>query len=289
MRRLRCLERLIFISVFSALPVVPAFPADDSASPTEGVNTSIRKQDSGDAPLKLYGRIEELTMVKGARLPIKLQAMTAQKDTSLNRNEPALAGKTSKFPVSYQGTWSGPLTVAAFNADEAFYEFDPQEARRQAQLLRAGTWGGCTVTFFRGKDNETKMQPCSVVFEANVAASSAATGALSSLERPFIYYLHLGDLGSGRGVTGNELSCQLLKNTLKELGKDVIEQEVITRDFDRNPKSGKITSGYSESVLRFTPVAANMLYLQAASVSYGSDARFHNKVILNGTLVRKTN
>jgi hypothetical protein len=80
----------------------------------------------------------------------------------------------------------------------------------------------------------------------------------------------------------------LLKNTLKELKENVWEQEAITTDHDQNPKTGKTKDDYTENVLRLTKIDHNHLYLQAATVSYGKNRKFQNKVLLYGTLT-KTN
>jgi hypothetical protein len=103
------------------------------------------------------------------------------------------------------------------------------------------------------------------------------------------YALHLGDLNSGWGVTGNELNCQLKKNEMKQSNENSVEQQIVTLDTDRNPRTKKSRSGYTENVLSFTRVEKNKLYLQAASVSYDNDGKFQNKVILTGTLNRTDN
>jgi uncharacterized membrane protein YgcG len=73
---------------------------------------------------------------------------------------------------------------------------------------------------------------------------------------------------------------------LNQLATGVLEQVVVAHASDRNPTTGKTRLSYSESVLRFTRIDANRLYLQAASVNYRNDGRYEDKVILYGTLNR---
>lgn len=256
-------------------------------------------------PVKLFGRIEELCGSSTAKIPLKMQAMTPLRDASLDTK---LSGKTAmqSFPIDFRGTWSGELTVYTANWDKSYWEFDRAEADKESSLLKPGTRGRVSVTFYQGSSNKTELQPCEVVFTSTVSAAeqmatmrkmmgnspmSSMFGnnpMMANMQLPYMYALHLGDLTSGTGVTGNQLQSQLMKNTLKELARGVIEQEVVTRDWDRNATTGKTKTGYSESVLRFTRMSERQLYLQAASVSYRSDGKFQNKVILYGTLDRSS-
>lgn len=271
-------------------------------------NSQFPAHPASGQPLKLFGRIEELCSGTGAKIPLKMQAMTPIRDASLDEKNKTLAARASlqSFPIDYRGTWSGELTVWNANFDKSYWEFDPDEANKESQLLRRGTKGRCGVTFYEGANKRIELQPCEVVFTTTVNAAdemkqmmgaSSPFGAMfagganpmiANVQVPYMYALHLGNLTSGTGVTGNQLNSQLMKNTLKELARGVVEQEVVTRDSDRNPRTGKIKTGYSESVLRFTRLDANRLYLQAASVSYRNDGRFQYKVILYGTLDRSS-
>ncbi|MBX9685433.1 MAG: hypothetical protein K2X27_01950 [Candidatus Obscuribacterales bacterium] len=263
----------LFIAMLSA--------SSASSQPAKDVHSASSENESKKAggTHLLYGRIEELRDEAGAKIPIKLQSLTPIRDGSLDTK---LEGKSSlqSYPTDFRGTWTGELTISSCSFDKSFWEFDPAEADEQSELLRAGIRGRCSVTFYKGKGEETELEPCSVIF-AKVSQTANGQPGL-----PFFYSLHLGDLSSGRGVTGNELSCKLMKNNLKQLSKTVLEQEVVTEDFDRNPRSGKVKTGYSENVLRFTRLDRNRLYLQAATVSYRSDGKFQNKVLLYGTLDR---
>ena len=252
-------------------------------------------------PMVLYGRIEQLAASAGASLPLKLTAMTPMRDTSLDKTPAkALSGNvTQSFPMDFRGTWSGELTVFSFNFDKTAWEFDRAETYKEYQILKPGTKGRTSVTFYQNQ-NKIQLEPSQVVFNGSLSDSSAmsqmkdsplaglfagAASGMANMQVP-MYALHLGDLSSGRGVTGNELNSQLMKNTLRQLAPGVVEQNVVTKDSDRNATTGKVKNGYSENVIRFTRQTANQLYVQAATVSYRNDGKFQTKIILYGTLDR---
>jgi hypothetical protein len=268
------------------------------------------------APLKLYGRIEELCAVPGAKIPLKMQAMMPIRDTSLDAK---LAGKTSTlaggastlaagaqaYPMDYRGSWSGEITINSSNFDPVYYQYDAAEARREAELLRPGTKGRYTVTFYQGANNKIEMQPSQVIFQGTdtmgnqlkVLAKAdpglkgmpgAGLPMMANMQIPIIFAMHLGTpiTSAEIGVTGNQTSSELMKSTLKELSKGVLESQIVTREHDRNPETGKVQDGYSESVLRFTRLSNRQLYLQAAHVYYRKDGHFLGKQILYGTLDR---
>lgn len=258
-------------------------------------------------PMVLYGRIEELSASTGATLQLgKMVAMTPMRDTSLDKKTPpkTLSGSAvQSFPMDFRGTWSGDLQVYSFNYDKTAWEFDRAETLKEYQILRPGTKGRTTATFYQ-TGNKIALQPCQVIFQGvmtgqemmsqmqgsplNALLGGNGANIMANMQMPAMYALHLGDLTSGRGVTGNELNSQLMKNTLRQLAPDVVEQNVVTRDSDRNPTTGKMKLGYSESVLRFTRQSSNRLYVQAATVSYRSDGRFQTKIILYGYLDRSS-
>ena len=233
--------------------------------------------ESAGTPVRLFGRIEELKDGTGATIPLKMQAMTPIMDSSVSQagNKSATdAAASDTYPIELRGSWSGELTIVSSGFDKAYFEFDRVEANRQVQLLKPGIRGFSTVTFYKGPGNKTELEPCHIVFVTTLNGTSN-----------FTYVLHLGN-NSGTGVTGNELKSQLMKNTLKQLAAGVLEQEIVTRDIDHIPNTQKTKIGYSESVLRFTRVDPKRIYLEAASVSYDSRGKFHNKVMLSGTLTR---
>lgn len=274
-------------------------------STTNGASTT--RPATAAKPMMLYGRIEELSASTGATLQLgKMVSMTPMRDTSLDKKTPpkTLSGSAvQSFPMDFRGTWTGDLQVYSFNYDKTAWEFDRAETLKEYQILRPGTKGRTTATFYQ-TGTKIALQPCQVIFQGvmtgqemmsqmqgsplNSLLGGNSASIMANMQMPAMYALHLGDLTSGRGVTGNELNSQLMKNTLRQLAPDVVEQNVVTRDSDRNPTTGKTKLGYSESVLRFTRQSSNRLYVQAATVSYRSDGRFQTKIILYGYLDRSS-
>jgi hypothetical protein len=95
----------------------------------------------------------------------------------------------------------------------------------------------------------------------------------------------LGVLSSNTGVTGNQLTSDLVKIDLKEIAKGVLEEQLVTHDTDRN-SSGQVRDFYTESVMRFTLINNDNMSMQAASVSYDNQGKYLNKIILAGNLQR---
>src|SRR5262249_14762339 len=78
-------------------------------------------------PTVLYGRIEELSPAPGARLPVKLRALTPKLDLTgqLKSKAQTIMGRVvGSFPVDWRGVWSGTLTVHAAVFDPVRWQFD---------------------------------------------------------------------------------------------------------------------------------------------------------------------
>lgn len=284
-------------------------------APKSGVPAAKPPESSGKA-LVLTGRIEELCKGNSAVLPLKWKKMEPIRDTSLDAKP--IAGKAATttlasgaqqqvpraYPMDFRGTWSGTLTIFTRAFSPLKYQLDAAEATKEYNYMTPGKQGQTTITFFpRGASSY--MEPCQVMFQsmqsmgelnANMAKAYGINSQqnpmfanMQNMQVPVMYSLHLGDLTNGTGVTGNQLQSRLMKNDIKQLRSDIIEQQVVTQDSDRNPQTGKTRLGYGESVLRFTRIDANRLYLQAATVNYANDGKFLNKVVLYGTLNRVAN
>ncbi len=303
----------------SEKPSTPSEPkkAMEERKPAEERRPEVSKPAASAAstpPTKLYGRIEELSAGVGARFPLKMQAMVPIRDASLDGRDVKLSGKTNiqqAFPIDFRGQWSGELTIWDSRMDPSYFQFDRDEAEKESQLLKRGTKGNIVANFYQSARG-IELQPCEVVFHgtdnlsdqmkmmggsAGGAGQMGALGALlgggnssafANMKIPIIFSLHFGaPLESGsRGVSGNTLKSTLMKNQLRELAKGVMEQQVVTRDSDTNNNTGKTQTGYSESVLRFTHMNNNQVYLQCAYVYYRNDGKFQAKYILYGTLNR---
>ena len=284
-------------------------------SSTPAPTTAKNKPGTPATALVLSGRIEELCKDKTATLPLVWKKMEPVRDTRLDakvataaplvgKANSAQAGVSAQqaYPMDFRGTWSGNLTIYNRTFDPSRWQFDPAEANKEYKIMSPGQSGQTTITFYQRPDKSCYMEPCQVLFSSTQSMSEMSqnlnksmginaqqTAMFGNMQVPVIYALHLGDLTSGIGVTGNQLQSRLMKNDIKQLRPDVIEQVVVTHDSDRNQQTGKTRLSYSESVLRFTRVDANRLYLQAAAVNYRNDGKFSDKVVLYGTLNRVAN
>lgn len=274
----------------------------------------------------VQGRIEELIQQPGAILP--LRALTPKMDTSKPKTtmlkgevqqiqaatQTNLSASTSQqkpvvqsFPTDYSGTWGGNLTVWTAEYGPLAWQFDPDEARQELNILRKGNSGSVSFNFV-SNGGKVSVEPTQVIFTVNStvntgqlasqlggsganAAQSQALAALlggggGTMVIPKMYAMHLGNLGGGIGVTGNYLQSRIAKNEIRELKPGVLEQTIVTRDSDTNSKSGKVRQSYSENVLRFTKVNRDQLYVQVAMVKYNVNGKFENKSVLYGTVTR---
>lgn len=313
-----------------------------SVTNTESTDQQAAVPPPESKPLRLYGRIEELCDNRGAKIPLKLQAMTPIRDSSLDPKTPKLAAKVDtkftklsgtqnaktdfskhigdieiqqsnlstsitknepSFPINFRGTWTGPLTIEIADESSSYVDWDRAQAEKQAQLLKPGTVGKCTVNFYQGSGDRVEVQPTNVMFRTTVSlaegiksmGNSPFAGMLggvdpnnpmfANMQIPYPFSLPLGQLVGNRGVSGNELSSQLMKNSVKELSKGVLEQQTITHDSDRSA-NGQTRTYYTESVMRFSYNPNDTLGMQAAQVSYDDDGNYLSKVILSGTLTR---
>lgn len=269
------------------------------------------------------GRIEELCNTSGATLP-PLRALVPKLDNSkplmlkgeVKENVAgavALQGSTGQsqtgvvksFPVDYSGTWGGTLKVWTSQYGPLSWQFDPDEARQESAILAPGREGTVNFTFAQDSTGGVHVEPTQVVYtvqssmstsqmSSQLGGNNAQAQALAQLMGggsgtimiPKMYAMHLGNLPSGIGVTGNYLQSRVEKNEIRQLKPGVLEQTIVTRDADTNSKTGKTRQSYSENVLRFTRLNASQLYVQAATVKYNINGKFENKCVMYGTVNR---
>jgi hypothetical protein len=269
-------------------------------------------------PVTLFGRIEELTGNNSATLPIKLNLKTqkpqldprGQALTAATSKQNLSGGLVSSFPTDWAGTYTGQLKIHAAIFDKIRWDFDAAEASKEQQLMRPGTMGDVSFYFTQDRARKVSLQPTQVIFTGTLGQSqtgqqmanmfsgqnqgnnplggmfNAGTMTAMMQSMPYQWAMHLGNLTQGRGLTGNQLNSQLMKNDIRQLAPNVLEQCVVTWDNDYNPTTRKMRSNYSESVLRFTKLNSSQLYVQAATVNYRQDGKFENKYLLYGTVNR---
>jgi hypothetical protein len=102
----------------------------------------------------------------------------------------------------------------------------------------------------------------------------------------YYFAIVLGDLSGGVGVTGNSLQNTLVKNDVKVLQSNVLEQDIVCYTAERNAQTGNVRNFYGEDVLRFTRLSPDSIYVQAVIASYGQAGDRQRLVTLYGT-VRK--
>lgn len=297
-----------------AEPVPQATP---SASRTLTLTGRIEELVSGKGariPLKLKAMVpirdtslDGKPVLKAAAKQTQLNSQTAKTDSASSLRKAGtsseqIVAKVASFPSDWRGTWSGDMTITTVDFDPRSYEFDPAETEKQKKMASPGTQGRCSVTFYEGSNNATEVKPTQVVFSKSITEAvqsmddspiGALLGALgggadnptlASMKVP-AFALPLGDLGGANsGVTGNQISSELMKNKLTQLSNDVVEQQIVTRDTERS--ATKIKDSFTENVLRFTRKGNNRLYCQAASVSYDQNGNYLNKILLRGFLDR---
>jgi hypothetical protein len=96
----------------------------------------------------------------------------------------------------------------------------------------------------------------------------------------------LGDQATAMGVGGNSISKRLVKNDVRQLKPNVLEQNMVVQETEQVRGTGEVRRSYTESVMRFTRMNSNQLYTQAALVNYAANGHFLSKVLLYGTVNR---
>jgi hypothetical protein len=267
-------------------------------------------------PIKLYGRIEELCEVPGAKIPIKLQAQTPKFDTRRPLTGQARTTTQSgivtsaAYPIDWAGVWSGELKIWTAQFSPNRWKFDAAEASKEQELMKPGKDGQVTFNFALDSQRQIQLAPTQVVFSAPMDQQKAqdmmqqmqqmmggapglfgqGPGSAMAMQMiqsvPYMYAMHLGDLRQGTGVTGNMLDSQVVKNNVKVLAANTLEQQIVTYFQDQNRSTGQTRTGYCETVLRFTRLNRDQLYVQAATVDYDRSGTFQDKVVLYGTINR---
>lgn len=268
-------------------------------------------------PTKLFGRIEQISEVKGASFPIVLKAMTPQLDTSLDKSK--LSGGASQttmfsgtlarsFPQDYRGIWGGQLTVWRVEQDPVCFKIDPVEASKVQKIFKTGAKGNTNFMFAQDVKGGIYLEPAKVMFsvpgrdvdaEKQMAqmmggsfASMGPMGAMmqqmaASMPVPVIF--SFGDIQSSqfaKGLSGNEFVQRTLRNQVRELAPNVLEQQIVAECNEIMRATGQPRKRYEESVLRFTKVNAQQMYVQAAQVVYGPDKKFQQKIIMYGYVTK---
>jgi len=265
-------------------------------------------------PIKLFGRIEQLSGSAGASFPV-LKAIAPKLDTRDPRLKAAATSGSTRFtgeivksfPTNNQGTWGGVLRLMVEQLSPAYFAYDGEEARRTQQALHPGNDGNVNFNFRDLVGGKIALEPASILFmvpmkdtvQADQISKMMGSGGAGnpfgsmmgqmaqSMQVPLT--LNFGDINTSGGmetsVTGGQMQSNVIKNDIRELAQGVYEQDIVTHQTSWD-KSGKQHSGYGETVLRFTMRNPQQMFVQAASVNYGPQKQFFMKMILEGWVTK---
>jgi len=267
---------------------------------------------------KLYGRIEQITSGNGANFPIILKAMTPQLDNSLVKKP--LSGAASEatmfsgtiaksFPSDYRGNWGGDLTVWRVEQDPICYKIDPDEASKVLKIFKSGAKGSTNFMFAQDTRGGIVLAPAKVMFSVpgkDIGAdqqmaqmmggqSFANMGPMGQMMQqmaqsmPVPVIFSFGDIQSSqyaKGLSGNEFVQRTLKNQVRQLAPNVLEQDIVAECNEIMRATGQPRKRYEESVLRFTKVNSQQMYVQAAQVVFGQDRKFQQKIVMYGYVTK---
>jgi hypothetical protein len=207
----------------------------------------------------------------------------------------------TSFPMDFSGTWGGTIRVWRYSVSPLSYEEDANESNKLREILAPGTAGDVNFTFQHamGKIDLEPAQvrimiPASQSFSYQKMMQGGAGGMggmvsqmMANMKVPVI--LHFGTVSTSGsmevGVSGNQIDQRVVKNEIRQLAANVVEEQIVTRNASVQ-SSGRSESGYTESVLRFTRQSPSQMYVLAASVDYDASGKFLRKLIMYGNVNR---
>lgn len=286
--------------------------------------TSAKASSGKTQPMKLFGRIDQIAGEPAPEMPVlKLQQAVldtpsrpaprraptlraAASETKLRAaaNETKYSGSITKsFPTDFSGTWGGTIKVWRHDLSALSYERDSAESRKLRDILTPGTPGDVNFVFQQEGDGTIDLDPTVVrilipasqsysyqKMMQNGSMNGMASEMMANMKVPVI--LHFGYVstragGMETGVSGNQIEQNVVKNDIRQLAPDVIEEQIVTRNKTvQTAGSGRTEQGYTESVLRFTKQSNTQLFVLAASVEYDKSGKFLRKLIMSGTVIR---
>lgn len=266
---------------------------------------------------KLYGRIEQISG-SGASFPV-FKTMTPQLDTSLAA-KPALKGQAQtgvlfsgvvakSFPEDYRGNWGGTLAVWRVEQSPICFQIDPEEAGKVQKIFKSGASGSVNFMFANSTTGGIYLAPAQIMFQVPGkdvdlgkqmssmmgGQSLAAMGPMGQMmsqmvqNMPVPVIFSLGDTQTSsmaKGLSGNDFVQRTLKNQVRQLTPTVIEQDIIAECNEIMKSTGQPRKRYEESVLRFTKVNPQQMYVQCAQVVFGPDRKFQQKIIMYGYVTK---
>lgn len=278
--------------------------AVDSSTPAKrAASTPVRSKQ----PITLYGRIDQIASEASVQMPslqLEKPSLDVSRRTPLkaSTSESRFSGSVeSSFPMDFSGTWGGTIRVWRYSVSPLSYQEDANESNKLREILTPGTAGDVNFTFQHamGKIDLEPAQvrimiPASQSFSYQKMMQGGAGGMggmvsqmMANMKVPVI--LHFGTVSTSGsmevGVSGNQIDQRVVKNEIRQLASDVVEEQIVTRNASVQ-SSGRSEQGYTESVLRFTRQSASQMYVLAASVDYDGSGKFLRKLIMYGNVNR---
>ncbi|MGD9682144.1 MAG: hypothetical protein AB7W16_13240 [Candidatus Obscuribacterales bacterium] len=260
---------------------------------------------------QLFGRIEQIAAEGDVKMP-KLQAMTPQLDPRDKRlqsgvDETMYSGTIAKqFPTEFQGQWGGVLQVWSYAYSPLYVQMDRAQVVQTAKILQKGRSGNVNFNFRKDRFNRIALEPAAVLLSVPMkdlnSYDQMMAGGMGSQLGPFAgsfqqvmagmevpaVKIYFGEAATDgvmqKGVSGNQFRQTVVRNTIRQLSADVVEQQIMTRAQDKVASTGKVNSYFDESVMRFKRLNYGKLYVTAASVKYDSKGRYLSKLIMYGTV-----
>ncbi len=265
--------------------------------------------------MKLFGRIEQISASGDVKMPV-LKAMTAKLDPrgeklQAKAEESKYTGTiTRNFPTDFQGQWGGTMQVWNYHYSPLYLQRDRAEAVQSVKILKRGRKGSVNFNFYRDTRGQTALKPADVLVSVPMKDTysykqmMANSGNMQSQMVPFdksfqqvmgnmeapVVKINFGNFQTDgvmtTGISGNQSRQTLVKNVIRQLAPNVIEQQIITKNVSKVKGSNRINTGYADSVLRFKKLNSRQLYVLAASVNYTSKGKYLDKLIMYGTVDR---
>ncbi|MBK9144785.1 MAG: hypothetical protein IPM23_20010 [Candidatus Melainabacteria bacterium] len=260
---------------------------------------------------QLFGRIEQIAAEGDVKMP-KLQAMTPQLDPRDKRlqaqvDETMYSGTIAKqFPTEFQGQWGGVLQIWSYAYSPLYVQMDRAQVVQSAKILQKGRSGNVNFNFRKDRFNRIALEPAAVLLSVPMkdlnSYDQMMAGGMSSQLGPFAgsfqqvmagmevpaIKIYFGEAATDgvmqKGVSGNQFRQTVVRNTIRQLSADVVEQQIMTRAQDKVASTGKVNTYFDESVMRFKRLNYGKLYVTAASVKYDSKGRYLSKLIMYGTV-----
>jgi len=213
------------------------------------------------------------------------------------------------FPSDYRGNWGGDLTVWRVEQDPICYKIDPEEASKVLKIFKTGAKGSTNFMFAQDTRGGIVLAPAKVMFSVpgkDIGAdqqmaqmmggqSFANMGPMGQMMQqmaqsmPVPVIFSFGDIQSSqyaKGLSGNEFVQRTLKNQVRQLAPNVLEQQIVAECNEIMRSTGQPRKRYEESVLRFTKVNSQQMYVQAAQVVFGQDRKFQQKIVMYGYVTK---